>query len=271
LDTPFKDFLRNTSNITKRAMSIDVPEFIKTAYKSTDATFLSKPMDFNPGTMVLFVYNAKWKKILPYYDQHPLIFPIHVEADRFLGINLHYLPISYRAQMMDALLSVAKTPAPKAKLPTTPKANTTTESTIVNTIKTVTKTAVEAAAAIEGDEEPLIADVAETTTETSKAVSAKPQPGDIDEPFPEYLYNDETKLEISYAILKNISKIPFYKSTIHLYLNNHVTSRFLTVPATMWMKAILLPTQRFVGPKKDEVYADSMKKLGKNNSYWRKK
>jgi hypothetical protein len=43
------------------------------------------------------------KEILPYYDTFPLVFPIELYKDGFLGLNLHYLPPVTRAKLMDAL------------------------------------------------------------------------------------------------------------------------------------------------------------------------
>lgn len=57
------------------------------------------------GKMYMFVYDAKNKDTLPYWDAFPLIFPIDVQSDYFLGINLHYLPPAARAKLMDALYS----------------------------------------------------------------------------------------------------------------------------------------------------------------------
>jgi len=58
-----------------------------------------------PGNMYMFQYDPKYKDTLPFYDRFPLIFPYHVESDRFWGLNLHYLPHRLRAQLMDALYS----------------------------------------------------------------------------------------------------------------------------------------------------------------------
>lgn len=55
------------------------------------------------GKMYMFVYDAKLKDVLPYWDQFPLIFPIERYSDGFLGINLHYLPPILRAKLMNAL------------------------------------------------------------------------------------------------------------------------------------------------------------------------
>jgi len=56
-----------------------------------------------PGDMYMYMYDPKYKDTLPYYDRFPLVFPFRVEADRFWGINLHYLPLNYRAILMDSL------------------------------------------------------------------------------------------------------------------------------------------------------------------------
>jgi len=55
------------------------------------------------GYMYGFVYDPKFKNELPYYDQFPLIFPVEMLNDGFLGINFHYLPLVLRAKLMDAL------------------------------------------------------------------------------------------------------------------------------------------------------------------------
>jgi len=57
----------------------------------------------NIGKMVMFFYDPKLKKELPYYDTFPLIFPISFDSNGFMGINLHYLPPVLRAKLMDAL------------------------------------------------------------------------------------------------------------------------------------------------------------------------
>lgn len=59
------------------------------------------------GKMYMFVYDAKYKDILPYFDKFPLIFPIEFYSNGFLGINLHYLPPMARARLMDALYTIA--------------------------------------------------------------------------------------------------------------------------------------------------------------------
>jgi hypothetical protein len=60
-----------------------------------------------PGNMYMYLYDPKTKDTLPYYDRFPLIFPFRIESDRFWGINFHYLPLPYRAMLMDQLYDTA--------------------------------------------------------------------------------------------------------------------------------------------------------------------
>lgn len=57
------------------------------------------------GQMYMFYYDAKHKATLPYFDRFPLIFPYKKVKGGFMGINMHYLPLNYRAILMDALYS----------------------------------------------------------------------------------------------------------------------------------------------------------------------
>jgi hypothetical protein len=59
------------------------------------------------GQMYMFLYDPKYKAVLPYYDMYPLVFPIEFYGDGFLGINLHYLPPLARAQLMTNLKTLA--------------------------------------------------------------------------------------------------------------------------------------------------------------------
>ena len=56
------------------------------------------------GKLNMFVYDPKWKKKLPYYDTFPLVLPLENYPDGFLGINMHYLPISLRVRLLDRLV-----------------------------------------------------------------------------------------------------------------------------------------------------------------------
>lgn len=58
------------------------------------------------GRMYFFAYDAKHKDTLPYWDAAPLVIPIGETKTSILGLNLHYLPIPYRAKLLDALLEL---------------------------------------------------------------------------------------------------------------------------------------------------------------------
>lgn len=60
-------------------------------------------MQVKTGQMFLFQYDPKLKEKLPYHDRFPLVFPIRRTGDGFYGLNMHYLPIPFRAILMDNL------------------------------------------------------------------------------------------------------------------------------------------------------------------------
>lgn len=53
--------------------------------------------------LLLYNYIPKTKEKLPYYDIFPIVFPFRIEKDGFYGYNLHYLPPSMRAALMDTI------------------------------------------------------------------------------------------------------------------------------------------------------------------------
>jgi hypothetical protein len=63
----------------------------------------NKMSRYSIGRMFMFYYDPKTKDQLPYWDRFPLIFPIELYPDGFLGINLHYIPPLMRARLMNAL------------------------------------------------------------------------------------------------------------------------------------------------------------------------
>lgn len=60
------------------------------------------------GCMYFFAYDPKFKATLPYYDKFPLVIPIELYSDGFLGLNLHYLPPMKRAQLLDNLMELER-------------------------------------------------------------------------------------------------------------------------------------------------------------------
>jgi len=56
------------------------------------------------GRLNMFFYDPKLKAKLPYYDTFPLVLPLEPYSDGFLGINLHYLPMTLRLKLLDKLV-----------------------------------------------------------------------------------------------------------------------------------------------------------------------
>lgn len=70
-------------------------------------------------------------------------------------------------------------------------------------------------------------------------------------------WNETTKLNISYRILKSYAKFSEFRPCFKRYLIDHVHSGFLFIPASHWDIAVFLPTARFEKAKASEVWADS--------------
>jgi hypothetical protein len=101
-----KDFgakIRDTGS--QHSGRIDYVRISETKFMNENKSALTSTI--MPGSMYMFMYDPKYKETLPYYDRFPLIFPFRVQKDRFWGINLHYLPLNYRAILMDSLYELA--------------------------------------------------------------------------------------------------------------------------------------------------------------------
>jgi len=60
------------------------------------------------GNMYYFFYEAEGKDTLPYWDSFPLVIPIELTKDGFLGLNFHYLDWRLRAIFMDRILDLTR-------------------------------------------------------------------------------------------------------------------------------------------------------------------
>jgi hypothetical protein len=63
---------------------------------------------FQLGGLYFFYYDPKTKSDLAYYDRFPLVIPLEIYTDGFLGLNLHYLPVNYRLAFLDKLMDTAQ-------------------------------------------------------------------------------------------------------------------------------------------------------------------
>jgi len=69
--------------------------------------------------------------------------------------------------------------------------------------------------------------------------------------------NLQTRLRVSYDILKSASQLRFYKPCIKKYLHSNTRSRFLYVNPDKWDVALMLPSARFKKANINKVYRDS--------------
>ena len=55
------------------------------------------------GMLNLFHYRPKTDKRLPYYDVFPIVLPFKKHRNGFTGLNLHYLSMGVRVQLLDRM------------------------------------------------------------------------------------------------------------------------------------------------------------------------
>lgn len=134
------------------------------------------------GGLFFYIYDAKHKDTLPYWDQFPLVIPIKPYNDGFLGLNLHYLPPIGRAKLMDLLQKYKRRSA-------TPRAY----------------------------------------------------------------------MRVSYEILKATVDDKMFQPCVHRYLTSHIASDIVKVSDEFWVRAAMLPVQKFVGATAQEVWRDSQR------------
>lgn len=74
-------------------------------------------------------------------------------------------------------------------------------------------------------------------------------------------YDENTKLQLSYSMLKKASRYRYFEPCLKRYLNKHIRSRMIEVPADQWDIALFLPLERFQKANKRVVYAESINKV----------
>ena len=58
------------------------------------------------GRMYMFMYDAKYGDVMPYYDRFPLVIPFDFTNNGFYGINLHYIAPRFRVLLLEELYSM---------------------------------------------------------------------------------------------------------------------------------------------------------------------
>ncbi len=73
--------------------------------------------------------------------------------------------------------------------------------------------------------------------------------------------NENTRLRVSYQIIKNATKYHSALPLVREYLNKHVRSRMLEVHARDWELALFLPAEQFKKKGKHTVWAETRKEI----------
>lgn len=74
-------------------------------------------------------------------------------------------------------------------------------------------------------------------------------------------YNETTRLRLKYKTLKAASKLNLFQPCFKHYLNEHVVSKIVEVPAAEWSSVMFLPTEQFKKKGKSTVWRDSRKAI----------
>ena len=87
----------------------DVEILFKRIYKNkTIPSIIPGSKQMRLGYPVMFVYSAKWKSKLPFWDSLPFSVVIARYPDGFLGLNLHYIEWTKRLQLAEKLVRASK-------------------------------------------------------------------------------------------------------------------------------------------------------------------
>lgn len=97
-------YRESVKNINK----IDGNKLMAEGKQTHDLTSVNRITGAQIGRMCLFFYDPKHAATLPYFDRFPLVIPIEIYRDGFLGLNLHYLPHMLRARLLDSIYEIYK-------------------------------------------------------------------------------------------------------------------------------------------------------------------
>ena len=61
---------------------------------------------YSLGELYYFQYDAKYKQTLPYWDRYPLVLPLSLTRNGFIGINFHYISPIHRTELFNNLLKL---------------------------------------------------------------------------------------------------------------------------------------------------------------------
>ena len=74
-------------------------------------------------------------------------------------------------------------------------------------------------------------------------------------------FDETTKMRLNYSLLTSVARLKYFKPCFKHYLYTQLESRIMLVPSSEWEIAMYLPTEKFVGANKTEVWRQSKKML----------
>lgn len=74
-------------------------------------------------------------------------------------------------------------------------------------------------------------------------------------------FDETTKMRINYNILTAASRLKYFRPCFKHYLFEQLESRIMLVPASEWEIAIFLPTEKFRGTNKRNVWRESKRMI----------
>lgn len=77
---------------------------VKGLKTNTNLEYVKTSRKFIEGKLYFYIYDAKWKNILPIWDAFPLTLVLGTYKNGFLGLNLHYLKVHDRIKLIRFLV-----------------------------------------------------------------------------------------------------------------------------------------------------------------------
>lgn len=75
------------------------------------------------------------------------------------------------------------------------------------------------------------------------------------------LYDDTTKMQLSYDLLAGAARYEEFKPCLKRYLTSHIASGLIEIEPSNWEIALFLPVEMFVGATKEQVHRESLEMI----------
>jgi hypothetical protein len=74
-------------------------------------------------------------------------------------------------------------------------------------------------------------------------------------------FDEKTRIRLNYSLLSATRRFKEFEPCFKHYLTDHISSKLMMVPSQEWETAIFLPTEKFQGMNKRQVWADTKKRI----------